>query len=171
MLSKFKQLFSRSPAPEEPKTDEAGDAAESDDERVYSRDEKDTHSWLGIGLDGVLSERTDEGLSGPIGAPVPDMIARIEDWTKHKRVKVKILTARAATEEGRAAVGAWLAENGLERIEFTNSKDLHMVEFWDDHAVQVIANMGVSVGYSPAGLDPEPEADEAEETAGDQGAK
>jgi len=169
MLNKLTQLFKREPAPEAAKAEGEGqgdDAADDGEERVYARDEKDTQSWLGVGLDGVLAERTDAGLTGEIGPPIPNMVARVRDWVKYKRIKVRVLTPRASTEAGAEEVRAWLDSNRLSYLEFTSAKDLHMVEFWDDRAVQVISNLGVVVGESPNQLDPPPEvaSDEAEQT-------
>ncbi|WP_309385933.1 hypothetical protein [Cerasicoccus frondis] len=165
MISKLAQLFKRDPKPETPEKEVQGEEDE-EDERVYSRDERDTQSWLGVGLDGVLAERSEAGLAGEIGPVIPDMKARVKDWVKYKRIKVKVLTPRAYNEEGAAQVRAWLDANGLDYVECTHAKDLHMVEFWDDRAVQVISNMGMSVGKSPNQLDiiPEEPTEEIPET-------
>lgn len=170
MLTKLSQLFKRDPKPEKPEEksdgDESKDSEEGEDERVYARDERDTNSWLGVGLDGVLAERTEAGIHGEIGPLIPDMKARVRDWVKYKRIKVKVLTPRCFTEEGAAEVRAWLDAHGLDYVECTHAKDLHMVEFWDDYAVQVISNLGVAVGKSPHQLDvvPAEESPEIPET-------
>lgn len=118
-------------------------------------------SWLALGLDGALATSTAEGLRGPIGPPVYNTVQRLKDWIEHRNLTVKILTPRAATEEGANAVRAWLKENGLPELEVTHAKDLQMVEFWSAHCVQVISNTGQIVGTSAAGLDQE--AKKAEE--------
>ncbi|WP_309400475.1 hypothetical protein [Cerasicoccus maritimus] len=169
MFTKFAQLFKRAPkseTPDETKGEADSDEENEDDDRVYARDERDTQSWLGVGLDGVLSERSEAGLAGDIGPLVPDMKARVKDWVKYKRIKVKVLTPRAYNETGYAQVRAWLDANGLDYVECTHAKDLHMVEYWDDHAVQVMSNMGVAVGKSPNQFDvvPQEAGDEIPET-------
>ncbi len=169
MLNKLSQLFKRAPKPKPEPEPEADDLPEEEGkERVYARDEKDNQSWLGVGLDGVLAERTDAGLDGEIGPPVPDMIARVRDWVKYKRIRVKVLTPRAHNEEGAERVRQWLAAHRLGYLEFTSQKDLHMVEFWDDRAVQVISNFGIAVGPSPNNLDPGEQTDNATEDAGSE---
>lgn len=166
MLNRLTQIFRRDPKPDTPAEEIEGedDDSEDGDERVYARDEKDSLSWIGVGLDGVLSERRDDGLAGEIGPPIPDMVARVRDWVKYKRIRVRILTPRAATPEGAEQVSQWVKKHRLDYLEFTSQKDLHMVEFWDDRAVQVISNLGVVVGQSPNNLDspPEPEAQNAD---------
>ncbi|MGE9297207.1 MAG: hypothetical protein ACQKBV_13060 [Puniceicoccales bacterium] len=166
MITKLKKLFGKGeeadPAPDEvaeESTDNDAEASTGEDgERVYSRDEKDSRAWIGVGLDGALAMRSGDGFTGEIGEPVPNMVVRVKDWVKHKRLRVRILTPRAATEEGAAQVEAWLKKHKLDWLDFTHAKDLHMVEFWDDRAVQVISNTGTKVGDSPNGLDPDPEA-------------
>lgn len=160
MLNKLSQLFKRDPKPETPEGEVADEAedSESADERVFARDERDTKAWVGVGLDGVLAKRSEAGIAGEIGPPIPDMVARVRDWVKYKGIKVRVLTPRAYTEEGAAEVDAWLHANRLGYLECTSQKDLHMVEFWDDHAVQIISNLGVRVGKSPNGLEPKPES-------------
>jgi len=164
MISKLKKLFGRREASDVADGSVADGSVErhdedddgDDEERVYSRDEEDTRAWIGVGLDGTLAQRGDHGLQGPIGDPVPNMVVRVKDWVKHKRLRVRILTPRAATEAGAAEVEAWLGQQGLDWLDFTHAKDLHMVEFWDDRAVQIISNTGTKVGDSPTGLDPDP---------------
>jgi len=161
MITKLKKLFGRGDAEEDLVDVEAEanleDDWEEDEEHVFARDEKDERGWIGIGLDGVLAERTAEGLRGEIGRPVANMVARVRDWVDYKGLRVCVLTPRAATAEGAAKVEAWLRKNDLDWLDFTHAKDLHMVEFWDDRAVQVISNLGTRVGESPNGLDPGPD--------------
>lgn len=163
MLNKLAQFFKRDPKPPTPEEEvepEDAEEGEEGEERVFARDERDTQSWVGVGLDGVLAQRGDAGLAGEIGPPIPDMVSRVKDWVKYKHLRVRVLTPRAATEEGANQVRIWLEENNLSYLEFTSQKDLHMVEFWDDQAVQVISNLGVVVGHSPNALDQPPETDQ-----------
>lgn len=135
-------------AAEQLQDDETGDSAELLPENPHSN-----KAWLAIGLDGALAHSTAEGLRGPIGPPVHNTVQRLKDWVEHRELRVKILTPRAATEEGTRAVRQWLKENDLPNLKITHSKDLHMVEFWSAKCVQVISNTGQIVGSSTAGLD------------------
>lgn len=129
------------------------DDENADDAEPLPESPHASRAWLGLGLDGALSLKTPEGLKGPIGPPVANTVQRLRDWVEHRDLKVKILTPRAATEEGALAVRQWLKENGLPELPVTHRKNLHMVEFWSAHCVQVISNTGQIVGSSPTGLD------------------
>lgn len=125
-------------------------------ERVFGHDEADPQSWIGVDLDGTLSEMSDEVDLHTIGAPIPEMVARVNDWIAHG-YQVKILTARACVPEGIPPIKAWLKEHALPDLEITDAKDLHMLELWDDRGVQVIANTGQPVG--PSIFDEKPEGE------------
>lgn len=126
-------------------------------ERVFGRDEIDPESWIGVDLDGTLSEHSDEVDLEHIGAPIAEMVARVQDWI-HQGYRVKILTARASVPEGIPPIQAWLKEHHLPDLEITDAKDLHMIELWDDRGVQVIANTGQPVGPSIFNQNPEEES-------------
>jgi hypothetical protein len=66
----------------------------------------------------------------------------------HRRVK--IMTARAATEMNIPPIQEWLIKNGFvwecgSPLEITNVKDFQMIQLWDDRAVEVIHNTGMTV--------------------------
>lgn len=131
-------------------------------ERVFGREDVDSHAWIGVDLDGTLSEHSDEVDLETIGQPIPEMVARVEDWLAHG-YKVKILTARACVPEGIPPIKAWLKTHQLPNLPITDAKDLHMIELWDDRGVQVIANTGQAVGPSVLDKPTEtPEGDSAE---------
>lgn len=98
------------------------------------------NGWIGVDLDGTLAHYDGWKGADHIGLPIPDMLRRVREWVAAGR-KVKIFTARACVPEQCEPIRAWLAVHGLE-LEITNVKDFHMVELWDDRAVQVIPNTG-----------------------------
>ncbi|MFC0283147.1 hypothetical protein ACFFJB_05920 [Camelimonas abortus] len=105
--------------------------------------------WIGVDLDGTLAHFDEWRGVGHIGAPIAPMMARVRRWLEEDR-EVKIFTARASVDEPLrseviAHIHAWLERHGLPRLEVTCVKDLWMRELWDDRAVQVIPNTGVSV--------------------------
>ena|SRR5579859_2595708 len=108
---------------------------------------RDAHSpWIGVDLDGTLAADTGRQLWDSegrprIGAPVPEMVARVKDWVS-KGHTVKIFTARASSGVQVAAIRQWLARRGLPDLEVTNIKDFNMVMLWDDRCVQVERNSG-----------------------------
>lgn len=108
---------------------------------------RDAHSpWIGVDLDGTLAADTGRQLWDSegrprIGAPVPEMVARVKDWVS-KGFAVKIFTARASSGVQVAAIRQWLLRRGLPDLEVTNIKDFNMVMLWDDRCVQVERNSG-----------------------------
>ena len=78
--------------------------------------------------------------------PVPNMMKRIKIWIE-MGYRVKIVTARAQDPElAIPPIQKWLKKHGLPDLEITNSKDMDMIELWDDRCVQVIPNTGNPVG-------------------------
>jgi len=120
-----------------------------------SDDKPDLHGregsgWIGVDLDGTLAEY-DEWV-GPenIGKPIPLMVARIQAWLA-EGTEVKIVTARVAPQCSenpdvcRGYIEAYLLEHLGVLLPITHSKDEHMWELWDDRAVQVEKNTGVTI--------------------------
>jgi hypothetical protein len=101
-------------------------------------------NWIGIDLDGTLAYF--DGWKGfeYIGKPVPAMKARVREWLA-QGFEVKVFTARASVPEGVEPIRKWLEANGMPELGITCSKDFHMVELWDDRAVQVVPNTGSPV--------------------------
>jgi len=101
-------------------------------------------AWIGVDLDGTLAYFNGWFGFGHIGKPIPGMKARVLEWIA-QGYQVKVFTARASVPEGIAPIKKWLAENGLPDLEVTCTKDFHMLELWDDRAIQVVANSGSPV--------------------------
>lgn len=107
-------------------------------------------AWIGVDLDGTLAHY--EGWKGPgeIGEPIPEMVERVKRWLDEGK-KVKIFTARGTEPNpvsvltARLAIERWCLRHLGEKLEVTASKDLNMIELWDDRAVQVMHNEGVPV--------------------------
>ncbi|MGV2980999.1 hypothetical protein ACERNI_12435 [Camelimonas sp. ID_303_24] len=105
--------------------------------------------WIGVDLDGTLAHFDEWRGVEHIGEPVGPMVERVRRWLEEDRL-VKIFTARASVDEPLrgeivAHIHAWLERQDLPRLEVTCIKDLWMRELWDDRAVQVIPNTGISV--------------------------
>ncbi len=107
--------------------------------------------WIGVDLDGTLAKY--DGWKGhdQIGDPIPRMV----DKVKAKLVEgvvVKIFTARvcAAQEQNDRdtalrAITHWCFANLGVQLPVTCEKDFNLIELWDDRAVQIIPNSGMSV--------------------------
>jgi hypothetical protein len=100
--------------------------------------------WIGVDLDGTLAHYDHWRGMDHIGAPVPAMLARVKGWIAAGQ-RVKIFTARVSEPGAKPYIIEWLAQHGIPGLEITCTKDLKMVELWDDRCVQVIANTGVPV--------------------------
>lgn len=97
--------------------------------------------WIGVDLDGTLARATPWKGMTHIGAPVPLMVRRVQEWTR-MGLTVKIVTARAPYPEAVDAIRKWLVEHGMPELEVTDRKDFGMIELWDDRAIQVVRNTG-----------------------------
>lgn len=111
--------------------------------------------WIGVDLDGTLAHY--DGWKGPdhIGAPVPAMVERVEQWLNEGR-EVRIFTARVSSDGSpqrdldarlaKRAITRWCIEHLGGMLAITNVKDYAMVELWDDRAITVEQNTGRIVG-------------------------
>lgn len=102
--------------------------------------------WIGVDLDGTLAEYHGWVAADVIGAPIPAMAERVRLWIAEGK-DVRIFTARGSIGEAdRAlaypAIAAWCLLHFGKALPITNTKDLSMVELWDDRAVQVVRNVG-----------------------------
>ena len=114
--------------------------------------------WIGVDLDGTLALTCSN--TREIGAPIAPMLARVHDWLD-QGIEVRIVTARVGAsgvvlrdgtvddqrnaERQRALIDAWCVEHVGQSLPITASKDIRMLELWDDRAVQVEKDKGVRV--------------------------
>lgn len=119
---------------------------------------KPSKGWIGVDLDGTLAFYDKWVNWNVIGAPVPKMFDRVKKWCEED-IEVRIFTARIAFEKDTCkvsgeiftrdmvakAVQDWLEKHGLPRLQVTHEKDFHMIELWDDRAIQVIPNTGQTI--------------------------
>lgn len=129
---------------------------EEDRKARYLR-HRDT-GWIGVDLDGTLAYYDKWGAPLEFGEPIPRMVERVREWISWG-MTVKVVTARmplpddflARSDEGgylwdqhdmRTAIGLWTEKHIGLRLDAVCYKDLHMIELWDDRAVQVVANTG-----------------------------
>lgn len=103
--------------------------------------------WIGVDFDGTLAEHCQGDLS--LGKPIPKMMERVKAWVADFK-DVRIMTARAHNAGKLDADGQitliqkWCVSHGLPRLPVTCSKDYMMYELWDDRAVHVKCNTGIS---------------------------
>jgi hypothetical protein len=107
----------------------------------------DSKSWIGVDFDGTLAHY--DRWRGPthLGKPIPKMVKLVQQMLA-KGKTVKIFTSRVAEGEGRdpelsrRLIGDWTEKHVGQRLEVTNIKDPHMIECYDDRAIQVLTNTG-----------------------------
>ena len=104
--------------------------------------------WIGVDLDGTLAKHNPSIGTYEIGEIVEPMKQRVLEWLAEGICDVKIFTARAGDVAQKVVIHQWLRNNGLPELEVTNAKDFHMVELYDDRAVQVLFNTGELLGES-----------------------
>jgi hypothetical protein len=114
---------------------------------AFGGGDKLDQKWIGVDLDGCLAY-DDDNWSDDIGAPIPEMVARVRNWLVEGK-DVRIMTARV----NRAANGSKVAGQ-MKKIEafcieqfgrplpVTCAKDPFMAELWDDRCVRVERNTG-----------------------------
>jgi len=107
--------------------------------------------WIGVDLDGTLAiyyswSATGGWNGGSIGMPVARMVMRVQNWLVNGH-DVRIFTARAhnATEAELQEIRDWCLCHIGQVLPITCQKDPHMIELWDDRAVQVRPNTGERV--------------------------
>jgi hypothetical protein len=100
--------------------------------------------YYAVDLDGTLAHY--EGWNGgAIGAPIPLMVERVKRWLAEGR-DVKIMTARVSlpeqAKEAERAIQEWCLLHIGRELPVTCIKDYHLIELWDDRAIQVVPNTG-----------------------------
>jgi hypothetical protein len=126
--------------------------------------------WIGVDLDGTLAKIPNNAGWWPpdmIGDPVPAMVARVKRWLAEGK-EVRIFTARVDGGIGsslyncppevaelyqnvayvKACIEEWCLQHIGQVLPITNVKDCGMVELWDDRAVQVMPNKGITIAES-----------------------
>ena len=129
---------------------------------------KHPQEWIGVDLDGTLATYTEWTKWCIFGEPIMPMVERIRKWLDEGKC-VKIFTARVPIFKGH---DKWIQnircyksnelyshadmireiQNWCEkyvrqgwRPHVTCSKDMNMIELWDDRAVGVVTNTGMTL--------------------------
>ena len=118
--------------------------------------------WIGVDLDGTLAQYGGQWTGG-IGAPVPNMVARVRRWLNEGK-DVRIFTARVAIDptmysaesdrhadqdfanEQRAIIEQWCRQQFGQVLPITATKDFACILIYDDRARQVEMNTGRVIG-------------------------
>lgn len=106
--------------------------------------------WIGVDFDGTLAEWHGDGDTRN-GRPIPLMVERVKKMLADGK-DVRIFTARASRSNQNwykqyCYVRDWCTEYIGQELRWTAEKDMDLVEFWDDLAVQVQPNTGCILDY------------------------
>jgi hypothetical protein len=132
--------------------------------------------WIGVDLDGTLAEYYGWTKWNEFGAPIVPMQKRVMRWLAEGRtVKIvtarvglpivrhgdkgdkryiNLMRTETCHKSGEKfsdydmvlAIQAWTSRYLGVALDVQCYKDLHMIELWDDRAVQVIPNTGMPLG-------------------------
>ncbi len=128
--------------------------------------------WIAVDLDGTLAEYHGWVGWNEIGKPIPTMVERVKQWLNEgydvrvftARVTVPLIEIdengfkrfsttqvvstcyqtgeKFSTRQMIDVIQKWCHKHIGQALEVTCVKDLHMIELWDDRAVQIVANTG-----------------------------
>lgn len=108
--------------------------------------------WIGVDFDGTLAKSRTDWVGhndGRVGEPIMPMVNRVVRWLAAGK-DVRIFTARVgpgAAPHHLDNINEFCLEHFGQTLPVTATKDMHMVELWDDRAVQVEPNVGEPVAY------------------------
>jgi hypothetical protein len=117
--------------------------------------------WIGVDLDGVLAHYEEWKGIEHIGEPIPKMLKIVKELLTEGK-HVKIFTARVycgesgepegdrfrEAQEARKVIEKWCARHLGIIIPITCTKNLSMIDLWDDRCKQVVLNKGEFVSGS-----------------------
>jgi hypothetical protein len=112
--------------------------------------------YIGCDLDGTLAVHEHGDTVETIGEPVPAMLARVKAWLA-EGIEVRIITARVGatvTAPERSSqyqmIQDWCFEHLGTILRISAAKDYGMIALWDDRAVGVVRNTGVTTDQAAA---------------------
>lgn len=126
-----------------------------------------SEGWIGVDLDGTLATHDDNWFGvTDIGEPIVPMVNRVKAWLEAGK-DVRVLTARVGKDPkhaemdaraqplhgstppsqiekmiARRAIEDWCLKHIGKVLPITCSKDLQMIELWDDRVIRVVRNTG-----------------------------
>jgi hypothetical protein len=108
------------------------------------------NKWIGVDLDGTLAFHEQGSYTGGtyIGEPIPRMVHLVKNLIDTGET-IKIFTARADRRldepEVISAIESWCLVHLGKVLEVTNIKDRYCKKIYDDKAVTVLMNTGITV--------------------------
>ena len=124
-------------------------------------------AWIGVDFDGTMAYHFGWTPWNELGRPIKAMVDRVQQWIAEGK-DVRIFTARVGSDEDEEIclvtgqkftrndmfkiLYAWCQEHIGVVIPVTAKKDKFMVELWDDRAVQVVPNTGITLADELAAI-------------------
>ena len=105
---------------------------------------------LAVDLDGTLAEYHGWQGINHIGKVIPKMRDRVLAW-QAKGITIVVFTARVSGDDAEEVIMAtkfisnWIIANGMAAMEITCIKKKQFKQIWDDRAIQIIPNTGISI--------------------------
>ena len=106
--------------------------------------------WIGVYLDGTLAYYDKWRGIDHVGEPIELMCNRVRLWLAKGKI-VKIMTARVSNASGDELAKICMPIWNFCRSEFGQTldiicvKDMSMISLWDDRAVQIVTNTGMTL--------------------------
>lgn len=124
----------------------------SEEQLARYRRHVDDGGWIAVDLDGTWAEYHGWTAVTEFGKPIDAMTQRVRAWLD-LGLEVRVFTARfvpggydgVSEEEFQRAIGDWTEPLVGVRLKATCIKDFRMLEQWDDRAVQVVPNTGLTL--------------------------
>jgi hypothetical protein len=103
--------------------------------------------WIGVDLDGTLAYYR-HGMFPEIGEPIEPMLCLVKNWVARGE-DVRIFTARMSNPQREMVnqlikINDWCLLHIGKVLPVTNVKDLNMSILYDDRAVRIIFNTGIT---------------------------
>ena len=95
--------------------------------------------WIGVDLDGTLAHYDNFRGDEHVGKPIEPMVKKVRKWINEGK-DVRLFTAR----QPHPAIRKWMSEHLGAVLPITHTKDRFMQALYDDRAVQVERNTGVT---------------------------
>ena len=114
--------------------------------------------WLGVDLDGTIAHY--DGWKGiqHIGEPIEPLVSIVRNWIKRGE-DVRIFTARVSQDDpqdnaiARCHIEQWCLLHLGKVLPITNVKDFGMTFCFDDRAIRILKNIGVTCCNTPWGIE------------------
>lgn len=105
--------------------------------------------YIAVDLDGSLAHYDSGDFhKNIIGEPIELMLNRVKQWLK-EGIRVKIFTARVSDSDSAKIhiplIDEWCLKHLGQKLEITCEKDFNMIELWDDRAIQLVPNTGLTL--------------------------